>query len=270
MLPPGAPNVGLVFERYLRIWENDTSLLKQRADPLQQFVREYAEAASRLSPGLTEVHKRLDGLSKVIAGSRRTFETQERFVSGMGAAHPLENGFCFDYSVGVPCLPGSALKGLCLEVARDEASPSERVTLFGSGDKDEAGAEAKASAGDVLFFAAYPESWPKLSIDIINCHQSEYYGSEPIVLPARAQEQQRTHAQQIDQRRRVGPIENESPVPVFFLTVARNTKFIFRAGSRSGTAKNAARALDLLAIGLTELGIGAKTTLGYGVMSQRP
>lgn len=64
----------------------------------------------------------------------------------------------------------------------------------------------------------------------------------------------------------MGPIEYESPVPVFFLTVKKGTKFVFRCGSRardsSSRRENVSLALLLVGKGLKELGIGAKTALG--------
>ena len=51
-------------------------------------------------------------------------------------------------------------------------------------------------------------------------------------------------------------------MPVYFLTVATGTPWIFRLLSRSG--EHVARGLELLRTGLRELGAGAKTAVGYG------
>ena len=57
--------------------------------------------------------------------------------------------------------------------------------------------------------------------------------------------------------------ETEDPVPVYFLTVAAGTTWIFRLLSRSG--EHAARASICFRFGLQkELGAGAKTAVGYG------
>ena len=96
-------------------------------------------------------------------------------------------------------------------------------------------------------------------VDIINCHQTDYYGSNALVLAETSNKR--------ESEVRAGPHEIEDPVPVFFLTVARNTRFVFRCGSRSRNKQNVAEVLNLLDNGLTLLGIGAKTALGYGVMA---
>jgi CRISPR-associated protein Cmr6 len=261
----GCANPGLVFDRYLRIWHRDKpfSLLEgDRRKVLARFVQEYEECRPVLGPLLQETHHRLDGLSERLAVQNRTFSTQERLVSGLGAAHPLENGFAFDYSLGVPLLAGSSIKGLARQYSYYELKQTDIDRLFGP---DLEGEQERSSdaAGDIVFFPAYPERWPQLEVDIINCHYQEYYAGEPHLLVNVNTES----APEAPRRPRVvGPIEYESPVPVFFLTVKKGTGFVFRCGSRSGDVKNVERALEIVAKGLSELGIGAKTALGYGVM----
>jgi CRISPR-associated protein Cmr6 len=173
----------------------------------------------------------------------------------LGAAHPLENGFTFDYTTGLPYLPGSSIKGLARQVGRYELDRDLQLRLFGQSDEDELeeDLEATACVGDIVFLPAFPATWPELDVDIINCHHLRYYGSTPSVIG--------------DKDIRTGPIETESPVPVFFLTVAAGTTFILRCTSRSGRSEHVERALDLVAQGLSEQGIGAKTAIGYGVMT---
>jgi CRISPR-associated protein Cmr6 len=109
-------------------------------------------------------------------------------------------------------------------------------TLFGP---DRIDRDGDAKTGDLIFLDAYPAGLPPLEVDIINCHHSNYYagGSQ-------------------------FPSETEDPVPVYFLTVAAGTQWIFRLLSRSG--EHAARGTALLRSGLRELGAGAKTAVGYG------
>jgi CRISPR-associated protein Cmr6 len=269
--PPGegGPNPGLVFERYLRIWhrENRLKLLgEDRLGALALFVEQYEECRAMLDPLLQEIHTRLDRLRDAQAVSKRSFKTQERLVCGLGASHPLENGFAFDYVLGVPFLPGSSIKGLARQYSYYEVDETVTETLFGPEQNEEEERRSDAG-GDVLFFAAYPEEWPKLNVDIINCHYPGYYGSEPLVDAHTDTEDRRERkVQRSSSSKLVGPIEYESPIPVFFLTVAKGTSFVFRCGSRSGYAENARQALVLVEKGLKEFGIGAKTALGYGVM----
>jgi CRISPR-associated protein Cmr6 len=255
--PPAEPNAGLVFDRFLKVWATDTKLVTERREPLAQFAREYKGLGQKLTALLDSTHGRLDAISQSAAGRSVTATTWERFVSGLGARHPLDNGFCFDHVVGVPYLPGSSVKGLCRRMAELEDEPAVRA-LFGNapetGDDNEQG-----TVGDVIFLPAYPASWPELDLDIINCHQQDYYGADPVVLQQDVQKGTR-------ELKRVGPLEIEDPVPVFFLTVAKGTPFVFRCASRTKNDRNVELTIELLRGGLAELGIGAKTALGYGIM----
>jgi len=108
-----------------------------------------------------------------------------------------------------------------------------------------------AAAGRAVFFDAIPASLPTLELDIMNPHYPKYYsGEEP-------------------------PTDWQSPVPVYFLTVAANTEFCFAVGwrvddkERRGILDNEGRRLrdqaqQWLKDGLTQLGAGAKTSTGYG------
>jgi len=66
------------------------------------------------------------------------------FVTGMGNEHPLENGFSFLWPYGLPYLPGSGIKGVLRQAARElmsgewgddtpwrkHPSPAGRATVF--------------------------------------------------------------------------------------------------------------------------------------------
>lgn len=246
MLPraPLAPHAGLVFERYLRIWQSDREINKgRRNELLQVFVREYGKLGEQaeLKLRLQQLQQRQEVvLAQLFPGASyaRSYRTAEYLASGMGNPHPLENGFLFDKAVGVPCLSATQIKGLCRATARGEAGIEE---LYGP---EEISSTRVAFTGDIVFLPAYPRQWPELAVDIINNHQSQYYGGKDD-----------------------NPTENESPVPVVYLAVKRGTLFTFRLGSRSGNRGLVERAERHLQQGLTLLGIGAKSALGYGVMT---
>lgn len=165
-----------------------------------------------------------------------------RFATGLGGPHPTEVGFTFDRSIGIPYLPGSSVKGVARAAAQLRDDPS-RGTLFGP---DRIERDDDASIGDLVFLDAYPMSLPQLEVDIINCHHPHYYANSDAGRPAY-------------------PSETEDPIPVYFLTVAAGTKWMFRLLSRSG--EHAARGAELLRFGLAELGAGAKTAVGYGTFA---
>jgi CRISPR-associated protein Cmr6 len=103
-----------------------------------------------------------------------------------------------------------------------------------------------------VFLNAWPAAWPRLAVDVVNCHHPSYYRGLETAGP-----------------RPAGPSETDSPIPVFFLTVAADSRFAFRLGSRAGSQANLDEGLRLLDLGLTVLGMGAKTAVGYGLMAAR-
>jgi CRISPR-associated protein Cmr6 len=253
-------NPGLVFDRFLKIWERDggerVPLRKGRQVVLAEFCAAYAALAEGGRGLLGALHRRFATLDTVDerrtdgwACRSATFTTRWRVVTGVGAEHPLENGFTFDRSIGVPYFPGSGVKGLCRAAAVDlvGADQDELNRMFG-GQPENSFKKEDASAGDLVFFPAYParDHWPRLEVDIINNHHPSY---------AQALERGDSFPQ---------AVETDSPIPVFFLTVAAGTPFTFRIGSRSGSADHVIRAFQILESGLDFLGLGAKTAAGYG------
>lgn len=244
-----ASNAGLVWNRYLDLWLwRDGALPKiedgtERRNALLMFAADYnarGKLASPLAGKLLEaIHARQIYILARLRGGGcgEAFQRilASRFATGLGGPHPTEIGFTFDRSVGVPYLPGSSVKGLARAAARLRADPSME-TLFGP---DRIDRDGDVNIGDLIFLDAYPVSLPQLEVDVINCHHPAYYaGHSPY------------------------PSETEDPVPVYFLTVAAGTTWIFRLLSRSG--KHVAQGADLLRFGLKELGAGAKTAVGYG------
>jgi CRISPR-associated protein Cmr6 len=256
---PAEAHPGLVFERYFRVWENLGKPVSPKLSSLQGFVADYQPL--RTSPHhrdrLAECHARLDKLVAAHQGITREFITQSRLAIGLGGDHPLENGFTFDYALGVPYLPGSSVKGLCrawatLLLGQGAFAETEVDRFFGVGPDEANIRGVEPGLGALVFLAAYPKDWPELAVDVMTPHHMDYYGADP---------------RQRGPRRRFEPMDTESPNPVYFLTVREQTRFVFRIFSRT-SGIDLERGVGLLAAGLATLGIGAKTAVGYGVMQQ--
>ena len=237
---------GLVFDRYLPLWQDRGGGLQPERlglqDPLFQFVRAYQRGAEANAARLERWHQRLDRINA--PGLKETFVTTWRLTTGLGADHPIENGFGFDYSIGVPVMRGSAVKGLYRRGAELLGlEPQAIYQLFGSDAPPGRRKAGRRQAGAVVFHDAYPAQWPRLEVDVANVHHRRYYGG------------------QLDH-----PAETESPVPVLFLTVAPETEFIFRLSPRAAGEPGLDQARECLDFGLELLGIGAKTAVGYGQM----
>jgi CRISPR type III-B/RAMP module RAMP protein Cmr6 len=61
-------------------------------------------------------------------------------------------------------------------------------------------------------------------------------------------------------------LDIEDPIPVNFLTVRAGTRFVFRVLNGGRTSDSIDCIEPILESALAELGIGAKTALGYGLM----
>ncbi|HDM78757.1 MAG TPA: type III-B CRISPR module RAMP protein Cmr6, partial [Deltaproteobacteria bacterium] len=109
-------------------------------------------------------------------------------------------------------------------------------SLFGNQEK----------RGSVIFMDAYPENIPDLHVDIMNPHYGEYYS---------------------DDKNKIPPADYLDPTPIKFLTVQKGTVFIFRSLVRNDVADLADEVKKAYVRALTEEGIGAKTSLGYGLFT---
>lgn len=256
---PGEANAALVWQRYLPCWERDRSrpLEKGKEGPLLLFARAFNERGAGSSHGktLADAHRRLDDAGLVA----EHVEATTPLIIGIGAAHPLDINLTFDPVLGVPAIPGSALKGLCRAFAESEEPGTVDVSrMFGGPIPQKAGGDASPTTGDVVFLDALPVGWPRLKVEVMTPHHSAYN-----VLHARWLESP-------PDKRGTAPIPGdwESPVPVPFLTVAERTRFALRLTTRSGDAALRQIALKLLKQALQDLGIGAKTAVGFGVLNE--
>ncbi|MEO5378624.1 MAG: type III-B CRISPR module RAMP protein Cmr6 [Magnetococcus sp. DMHC-6] len=247
---PEQAHAGLVFDRYLAIWEGNRGLGGRTSKLLQSltaFTDRYNDRKKNhpVAALLHAYNRRMDRVALARGIAKQLFTVSWRMVLGMGNSHPIENGFTFDPLIGVPFVSGSAIKGMCRRMALLEEIGDDLVEeLFGP---EEIIPEISSPGrGDLLFFDAYPNSWPTLRVDIINCHHSRYY------------------ANQITE-----PVERENPIPVFFLVVDQGSDFMFRFGSVSRSKDNITRVAQLLEKGLDLLGIGGKSSSGYGYQTPR-
>ncbi|MQX37569.1 type III-B CRISPR module RAMP protein Cmr6 [Roseospira navarrensis] len=258
-------NPGLVWDRYLPLWQGDTRYPKSKnrsgktdgtptKQALDRFVEDRQRAGHAGKPWMLEQGARqrraLEALARRSGRVLTMVEarTLSRFVTGLGADHPTDNGFRFDPSSGLPFLPGSAVKGLCRRAAELEGrSQADRDAWFGP---DLTHTAVTAAQGGVSFFDGVPLHWPSLAVDVVTSHHPTYY---------------RTLTEK-DGFRRKPPTETEDPVPVPFLTVDAGAVFSIPLLSRAAEAEAVA---SLLVTGLSWLGLGAKTAVGYGIMDAK-
>ena len=237
-----ASNLALLFNKYVYSWQNGWQMEEKN-------LREFREAISKMTFAkeyIVNTIKRQQAMAHGLQSSgwhveSFTATTDSRLIIGLGGTSVIETGMTLHPLYGFPYLPGSGLKGLArayAEIAVDpKPSGDELRDVFGSEDKDPHNV-ANNRQGKVFFMDGLPNQFPKLELDIMNPHYGEYYrGEKP-------------------------PADYLNPVPVSFLAVAAEEKFSFAVYSKD--ANLLAKAKEWLIGGLTELGAGGKTNVGYG------
>lgn len=237
----GPQNAALVFDRFAPDWSEDGKLKK----PGLEAVCSAVERADRalLTAWVTRWRKSAEGVNAMVFPAR----TDWRFIPGLGRKGPLEVGFAF-HRYGFPMLPGSSVKGIArayASLAKDlDESDTGFAQVFGRAPAPGQD-QSLAQSGRAVFLDAIPAELPSLELDVMTPHFPEYY-----------------------HQGKAAPTDDQSPIPVYFLTVAPNTKFLFAVGWRGPLDDAARRLRDLakewLVGGLTQLGAGAKTSAGYG------
>ncbi|WP_428264874.1 type III-B CRISPR module RAMP protein Cmr6 [Haliangium sp.] len=173
-------------------------------------------------------------------------EATTRFVTGLGRAHPVENGFAWHHTLATPYLPGSGLKGVVRTWARERGISTERIeALLGVGPRPDDGGHRSDPAGHVggvHILDAVPVEPARLETDVMTPHQSPYYQRQEI------------------------PGDWHSPIPIPFLTAAPELTLQIGVLARAGQGDDGAvsEVSAWIVEALAELGAGAKTAVGYG------
>ena len=197
------------------------------------------------------------------------------FTTGLGNEHPLENGFAFLTPYGLPYLPGSGIKGVLRQAARElidggwgdthgwgndeiatvgkgknQQSLTQLDLLFGKESRD---GETDMFRGVLSFWDVLPQiEGSSLLLEVMTPHQSHYY------------------------QQNATPHDSGQPNPIFFLTVPPGSRFNFNVVCDTARLQCLAPSLadnwkPLLTVAFEHafawLGFGAKTAVGYGAMA---
>lgn len=240
-------HIGLWFERYFSAYAADFSAVDEdtRKTWLKTCQRQQGNS-DHLQGKAAQTLQRV----RSFGGDARVYHCAGRFATGIGNAHPMENGFSWHPTLGMPYLPGSAVKGLVravIETALD-ADKTEKDSLlklwFGTAAKD----DVAEQAGAFVFLDSLPTSPCEIKAEVLTPHMGKWYekgGKDPLKADTM-------------------PGDWHSPVPVLWLA-ASNLKLQFAVMPRPGAAPVAMDDLwQTLEYGLQNLGAGAKTAIGYG------
>jgi CRISPR-associated protein Cmr6 len=228
-------NAGLWYDKFCNLWPAQPEPTKpglgtEKASWIKQVtVRPVGDAEL-----LHDHYARRSQLVERSGGRLLCVRTTSRLVTGLGRAHPVENGFAWHPILGTPYLPGSSLKGLL------------RAWALTAQIEVDARLGTPGGRGDVMLLDALPLVPVQLELDVMTPHYGDYYGSDK------------------------PPGDWMSPTPVPFLVVAPGAAFHFALLPRGEQARVSLDELEQWLLGaLGELGAGAKTAVGYGVFGAK-
>jgi CRISPR-associated protein Cmr6 len=320
---------GMRFGMYLQLWginRRTNALLwtthdvgyEVRGQNQQEREVKYENKVSALSDAKKLNNNDQKTMRGLLARQRQTFDVAASasasfrldalaiapFTTGLGNEHPLENGFAFLNPYGLPYLPGSGVKGVLRQAARELASgqwdeihgqdywSDETCYPLLSDDKpvlDSKNQPVVLSMLDVLFGRDTPSGesdhvrgaltfW-----DVIPQIASEDPKSpDKINLTVEIMTPHQGHYyQQKPFAGSASPHESGQPNPISFLTVPPQSRFVFHVQCNLAHLERLAPDLaknsywKTLLEGAFQhayawLGFGAKTAVGYGAMRENP
>lgn len=240
-------NAGLWYDKFFDRYRKDWTL-DEKGESRKEWIKSIAVRPVGDGVMLQRAVSRLDALTRALGGEVRFFATDWRFVTGLSRYHPVENGFAWHHTLGVPFLPGSSVKGVTRAWAEAwaGADPKDIERVFGPEDE-----RKEKCVGSVIFFDALPSRPVQLAPDVMTPHYAEYYKSGSDVPPG----------------------DWFDPLPIPFLTVAPGQEFVFALAPRrtgdEGSYADCRQALRWLEEALAHIGAGAKTAVGYGRFVRR-
>lgn len=275
---------GMRFGMYLAVWEG-ANWAKTKDQPLEGARRLYDNDRKALQ-ALRSRQTQLFGTVPAADGLCLDATATAPFTTGLGNEHPLENGFAFLNPYGLPYLPGSGVKGVLRQAARELASGDwgdtqgwlrdeeksssvsiqKRTVMLSMCDvlfgRETAAGDADHVRGALSFWDVIPQiKGDHLHVEIMTPHQGHYY-------------QQKRDRKTGDS---VSPHESGQPIPIPFLTVPPGSEFVFHVVCDLPRLRRLAPELaqdgqwkTLLNAAFEHafewLGFGAKTAVGYGAM----
>jgi CRISPR-associated protein Cmr6 len=202
---------------------------------------------------LAEYLRRRHALAAALGGESRRFRLRSGLVTGVGIEHPVENGFLFHPTLGVPYLPASGVKGLVRAWATHVlgAPGNEVARICGKLPTD---GSPDAGVGTVVFMDLLPTAPVRLAAEVVTPHVGDWLVTvSPEASPP-------------------GDWIDPTPIPFLVIPAGKDTP-CFEAAllpnsrpphDRPTTAKALVLAWKWLEDALDWLGAGARTSAGYG------
>lgn len=236
-------NYCLLFNKWVMFSGSFETPKKLEDDKVKEFIRlkdEYNNKKVQLQKTATTLKKRTMSIlsclrQKGFVAAIITCKVSDALICGIGDEHPLENSIRLDHCTGLPYIPSSSIKGVAKLAAEFNETTGKRST-----DKEAVIFGSQENIGKVQFWDGFPVGIPALKIDIMNNHFPDYYSDK-------------TSA----------PSDDMNPNPVPFIVVDAESEFYFPIVTTKEDLLH--RAVDFLKSALSEWGVGAKTSVGYGI-----
>ncbi|HOM11199.1 MAG TPA: type III-B CRISPR module RAMP protein Cmr6 [Spirochaetota bacterium] len=271
-------NYGLWYTKYIPVSCDEQNFAKASDDKgdttnaVNYYFKRYNVTNNVLLNELSNRHVQQKEFMKAMEKNYHAIELRVKLISplltGVGYPHPSESSLLFEHTLGIPYIPASSIKGVVRfaftiglldddiygtenyygtdkdgkRFLKEELTPVKDAFGYSADNNSETNNKEiiKSSRGKVIFLDAYPEKIPGLIVDILNPHYPEYYsGNKP-------------------------PADNQDPLPVKFLAVARDTVFLFRVLVKKVNDELLVLVKNAIERAFFEEGVGAKTTIGYG------
>jgi CRISPR-associated protein Cmr6 len=253
----GAQHIGDLDDTPIRIWAIRTDLGQRHQAKLRAALAQRRAAA-------------LADLAAATGMERRTIrvEPQGALITGTATGGIRDVGIELDGTYGWPVLPASTLKGVTHAKAVETGTAVAQAHLFGfprpakpasseDSTDDETAQESRGESGgsnqpqtapgSVWFFDALPgPDGVTVAEHVLTPHTRDY------------------RTGRTDSRgKRLPPAEYVNPVPIPFLVVETGTFTVHLLGP----AQDVTAAAELLSAAVNDLGVGAKTSAGYGYLT---
>lgn len=110
----GPCNRGLYFAKFFNQWKDDfTEVIKPvPKNNIAGGKRDWLVKFEGKGHAAAPTAERIAKIASACDGNTKNFTTTGPFITGMGLSHPVENGFLWHHTLGVPYLPGSSIKGM--------------------------------------------------------------------------------------------------------------------------------------------------------------
>lgn len=262
---PASAHAGLLFDKFADAWRYKKDRNGGRVAPVElEFDKGYGQRKEGANEWINRFQRPVGNRNRLAEACRRqrqmvtrlggkvlVLTNTDRFVSGMGREHPLENGFAWHHTLGVPYLPGSSLKGMLRAWLRETegviGKDKNGNDTFEESEDIRARFGTQGQAGQIILFDMLPLEPPALSVDVMTPHYGPYYQNE--------------NDSNV-------PGDWHSPVPITFLAVAPGCSWQLGIVPATGAEELDNVAFEKLVDNLLEAievnGAGAKTAVGYG------